>query len=245
MQDTDPYDEIARILAEFPPRRPPITYGRIYEAFYVKTIEPERLDELLAAGWRHFAESFYRYDRLLHDGEVRDVLPLRVRLSEFSPSKSQRRVLKRNSDLETAFGPAEVNAEAEELFERHRTRFAGNAPNSIYDYLSIFGPAELPCPVGQFTVRLAGKLLAVSYFDIGAASLSGIYAMFDPDESERGLGIYTMLKEIEHAIDTGRSFYYQGYAYAGESFYDYKKRFRGTEVFDWKEGWETFEEPSC
>jgi arginine-tRNA-protein transferase len=69
--------------------------------------------------------------------------------------------------------------------------------------------------------------------------------MFDPDESERGLGIFTMLKEIEHAIDTGRSFYYQGYAYAGESFYDYKKRFRGTEVFDWKEGWETFEVPSC
>ena len=46
-----------------------------------------------------------------------------------------------------------------------------------------------------------------------------------------------MLKEIEFAQENGKEFYYQGYAYEGESFYDYKKRFRGTEVFDWKGNW--------
>jgi arginyl-tRNA--protein-N-Asp/Glu arginylyltransferase len=47
-----------------------------------------------------------------------------------------------------------------------------------------------------------------------------------------------MLKEIEFAISNGKEFYYQGYAYEGESFYDYKKRFRVTESFDWKGNWE-------
>ena len=55
--------------------------------------------------------------------------------------------------------------------------------------------------------------------------------------AERGLGTFTMLKEIEWSIATGREFYYQGYVYEGESFYDYKKRFRGTEAFDWGSDW--------
>ena len=61
--------------------------------------------------------------------------------------------------------------------------------------------------------------------------------MFDPELSDRGLGIFTMLKEIEFAIADGKEFYYQGYSYEGESFYDYKKRFRGTEWYDWKGSW--------
>ena len=52
-----------------------------------------------------------------------------------------------------------------------------------------------------------------------------------------------MLKEIEFAIENGKEFYYQGYAYEGESFYDYKKRFRGTEFFGWDGNWVTLSEP--
>jgi arginine-tRNA-protein transferase len=170
-------------------------------------------------------------------------MPLRIKLSDFVPSKSQRRILKRNCDLEVALNPAEIDEESVALFRSHRERFKSNAPNSLYDYLSIFGPAERPSPVGEMRVHREKKLVAVSYFDLGRNALSGIYAMFDPAEARRSLGTFTMLKEIEHAIETGREFYYQGYAYEGESFYDYKKRFRGTQVFDWKEGWETFEEP--
>ena len=65
--------------------------------------------------------------------------------------------------------------------------------------------------------------------------------MFDPARAERGLGIFTLLKEIEFAIETGREFYYLGYAYDGPSFYDYKKRFRAAEAFDWRGNWIPFE----
>ena len=46
-----------------------------------------------------------------------------------------------------------------------------------------------------------------------------------------------MIKEIEYAIENDKTFYYHGYAYEGESFYDYKKRFSGLEQFDWKDEW--------
>ena len=66
--------------------------------------------------------------------------------------------------------------------------------------------------------------------------------MFEPTVTDRSLGIFTMLKEIEWAIETGRKFYYLGYAYEERSFYDYKKRFRGTEAFDWDDEWRSLSE---
>ena len=51
-----------------------------------------------------------------------------------------------------------------------------------------------------------------------------------------------MLKEIEHALATGKQFFYPGYAYDGESFYDYKKRFSALEQFDWNGSWNPMQE---
>jgi leucyl-tRNA---protein transferase len=99
----------------------------------------------------------------------------------------------------------------------------------------------MPCESVEMTVCVDGRLVAVSYFDIGQKSVSAIYAMFDPDLASRSLGIFTMLREIEFAAESGVELYYQGYSYEGQSFYDYKKRFRGTECFDWKGNWASLE----
>jgi len=68
----------------------------INEEFYAAQISPPQLDRLLADGWRHFGEHFFRYNIGFHDSELRRVLPLRVRVKDFTPSKSQRRILKKN-----------------------------------------------------------------------------------------------------------------------------------------------------
>lgn len=212
----------------------------INEQFVAEQVSAGDLDLLLARGWRHFGTEFFRYNLGFYGFDIRRVLPLRIRLSRFSLSKSQRRVLRKNADLKVIFRPIEITPAAESLFHTHKGRFLTGTPDSLYDFLSR-EPAVSPCEGKEVSVYKENELVAVSYFDVGGSTLSGIYAMFEPRESTRSLGIFTMLKEIEYAIETGREFYYQGYAYEGESFYDYKKRFRGTEVFDWKEGWETFE----
>jgi arginine-tRNA-protein transferase len=84
------------------------------------------------------------------------------------------------------------------------------------------------------------KLLAASFFAVGEISISSIYAMFALEEAARSLGIFTILIEIDFAQKRGKQFYYQGYAYEGNSFYDYKKRFYGLEKFDWNGNWEVF-----
>ena len=208
----------------------------INEVFEATSVSPSQLDTLLAGAWRHFGTQFYRYNIGIHEFDIQDVIPLRIRLSKFSLSKSQRRVLRQNSDLSVTIRPIQITEESTDLFERHKRRFKFGVPDSIYDFLSD-QPSFVPCPAREMDVRLDGRLIAASYFDLGAISVSAIYAMFDPDLPRRSLGIFTMLKEIEVAIESGRELYYQGYAYRGESFYDYKKRFRGTEGFDWNGHW--------
>ena len=211
----------------------------INEAFEADTISPGHLDALLANGWRHFSTYFFRYNLGFLDFDIRRVIPLRTRLSEFSLSKSQRRVLRKNEDLKVVIRPIEIDDSAEALFHRHKQRFDHNVPQSIFDFLPPNAPSA-SCDTKEVCVYKEDELVAASYFDLGARTASGIYAIFEPTEASRSLGIFTMLKEIEYALDAGKEFYYQGYSYEGESFYDYKKRFRGTEMFDWNGNWNPF-----
>ena len=207
----------------------------INQEFVASEVSGAELDALLAESWRHFGERFFRYNLGIYRDEVRLVVPLRIRLADFLFSKSQRRNIRRNEDLNTVIRPALVTAEVEELFHRHKARFDHGIPDSIFEFVSR-EPSTIPCEGKQVAVYDGDKLVAASYFDVGETSVSSIYGIFDPDYSARGLGIFTMLKEIEHSIESGKTFYYHGYSYSGESFYDYKKRFSGLERYDWMDG---------
>ncbi len=209
----------------------------INEEFYAGRVSPPQLDRLLADGWRHFGEHFLRYNIGFYADELYRVLPLRVRVADFNLSKSQRRVVKRNQDLQAIIRPIEITAEKEALFERHKQRFNHSVPDSLYNFLS-YAPAEIPCQALEVCLYDEEKLLAASFFDVGATAVSGIYAMFDPLETTRSLGIFTILLVINYAIETGKIHYYPGYAYVEDSFYDYKKRFSALEFFDWNGIWE-------
>jgi leucyl-tRNA---protein transferase len=212
-------------------------YSLINEEFHSVEVLPEQMDLLWANGWRHFGTYFFRYNLAFYENNIRRVLPLRIRLSDFSLSKSQRRVLRKNQDLQTIIRPVEITLEKEILFERHKRRFKENAPLSLYDFLS-FDAARVPCEALEICVYREGSLLAASFFDVGERAVSSIYAMFAPEETARSLGIFTLLLEIDWAQKHEKSFFYQGYAYEGNSFYDYKKRFRALEKFDWHGDWE-------
>jgi leucyl-tRNA---protein transferase len=214
--------------------------GLINERFHSEFAPAEAMDALWAAGWRHFGHEFFRYNFGIHGGRVMRVLPLRIDLARFTFSKSQRRNLRRNFGLELTFGPLGLTDESISLFESHRLRFAEGRPEWLEDFVPATAAAS-PCETFQLSVRESRRLVAESYFDLGERSASSVFAMFDPAITAAGLGIYTLLKEIEHSLDLGLEHFYLGYAYDGESFYDYKKRFRATEYFDWKGNWREFQ----
>ena len=214
--------------------------GLINERFNCEFAPAEAMDALWAAGWRHFGRHFFRYNFGIHAGRVMRVLPLRIDLARFTFSKSQRRNLRRNATLEVTLGPLGVNEASRHLFERHRLRFTEGRPERLDDFVPT-SINESPCEAFQLSVREGGRLVAESYFDLGERAASSVFAMFDPAITAAGLGIFTLLKEIEYSLEHGLDHFYLGYAYDGESFYDYKKRFRATEYFDWKGDWREFQ----
>jgi arginyl-tRNA--protein-N-Asp/Glu arginylyltransferase len=208
----------------------------ILENADMPVISPVRLDTRLVTGWRHFGQKFFRYNFSFQDGLLCGVVPMRIRLENFEESKSQRRVRRRNEDLVTRLVPAEHRKDYDRLFDRHKTRFKENVPDSLRDFLSDT-PAEIPCANMAIEVRQGRELLAVSFMDIGAEATSSVYAVFDPEHADRSLGIFTMLLEIEQSRKLGKRFHYLGYSYTVPSVYDYKKGFHAVEGYDWGRAW--------
>jgi arginine-tRNA-protein transferase len=134
------------------------------------------------------------------------------------------------------FSPLRISDKHEALFEKHASRFQHNRPLSIYGFFSAWSHL-MPCSGAQIEVFKDGKLLAVSYFHIGAESVAGNYCIYDPEESERSLGTFTMLLELQMSIRMGKRFYYPGFVYDLPSEFDYKLNFNNMEYFDWWGNW--------
>lgn len=213
--------------------------GFINEYFLRHRVEPEQMDKLWAQGWRHFGEYFFRYSIAHHNDGAQTVIPLRIDLTKFELSRSQKRALNRNRDLTVVVRPSFIDEFKKQLFHRHKRRFNHNVPDSILDFMSD-RPAEVPCTNREIAVFADEKLIAVSFLDVGQASTSSVYAMFEPAESKRSLGIFMILQAINHSRELGCRYYYPGYAYRGQSFYDYKKNFAGLEAYDWQTGWQPY-----
>jgi arginine-tRNA-protein transferase len=210
----------------------------INEYFLRAQATPEQMDFLWAQGWRHFGEYFFRYSVGSQWGG-QTVIPLRVDLMRFALSRSQKRIIAKNREAQVVIRDTFVDEAKEDLFYRHRHRFKENVPDSIYSFLSG-EPAATPCRNREICVYDGDQLVAASFLDIGLVATSAVYAIFDPDESDRSLGIFTMLEAIRYSRELNCRYYYPGYAYREPSVYDYKKNFHGLEYFDWKGAWRPF-----
>jgi arginine-tRNA-protein transferase len=209
------------------------------QSFLCLDVSATQMDRLWAEGWRHFGIRFFRYRTAFHGGKQFSVMPLRVDVGRFMPTRSQKRVLAKNRDAGIEFRAASVDETKEALFRIHVLRFQENAPSSLNDFLSPF-PDSVPCPALELCIYLDKRLIGVTYLDIGQSATSAVYAMFDPAESKRSVGVLMMLQSIHFSRRRGCRYYYPGYAYREPCAYDYKKKFLGLEYLDWAAGWKPY-----
>ncbi|GAB4125365.1 MAG: arginyltransferase [Raineya sp.] len=208
----------------------------ISEDIYVEQISPRELDTMLAKAWRRFGHIFFRYNQgfIEEREEYSGIMPLRIRLADFDFSKSQKKILKKNSLFILEKGLIEVDFEKIRLFQLHCQRFRHSRPHSIYQFIS-HRAEKMPIPTYEVRVYDQKKLIAASFVDIGELSFSSIYAIFDPQYSKYSLGNYTLFEEILWAKELGKQYLYLGYAHQAPSFYDYKKKFSALEQYIWEE----------
>lgn len=155
---------------------------------------------------------------------------LRVMVDAFSPSKSQRRCLRRNADLAVTMAPPIADDEKFDLYNRYVAQWHGR--QSQTEDREGFESFLYDSPVQsvEFCYRSQGRLIAVGICDISTQSLSSVYFYFDPDESKRGLGTFGALREIAAAKRLGIPHYYLGYWVKGCGSMEYKAAFRPAEI---------------
>ena len=206
----------------------------IHDRRPLETLAPEVFDRYMEKGWRILGYSILRHSAVLYQDEVVLTIPLRIRLDGFSFSKSQQKLLAANKKrFRTVLKPITVNDEKNDIFLRHCMRFrSGNH----YHHLNTFITEEsykLPVEGLEIEIYDENQLIACSFFHLGQQSFCGTYCFFEPEYQKFSLGNYTMLLELEMAMELDKAFYYSGYVHHKPSQFDYKLNFNNLEKYSW------------
>ncbi len=203
------------------------------ESFLAGDLSAEELSVYLAAGWRKFGLYYFRPSCQ----DCRLCIPLRVSVPGFTPSRSQRRVLRSNRDLRVTFGPPRLTDRVFEIYRLHSGSRFGRQIDLEEFLFHFFLPS---CPGFQVEIHQGEELLGVGFLDRSDDALSSVYFCFDPAHANRGLGTFSILEEIAFAERLGLPHYYLGYYVPGCAKMAYKDRFHPREHFDWGFGcWRT------
>lgn len=227
--------ELAQLDTE--PEACPYLPGRQARTRYrlVSELQPREYDEKLSQGWRLFGSILFSPNC----SGCSECLSIRVPVERFSPSRSQRRVLRRNRDLSLEVGGPKLDGERLDLYTRHHadreTRRGWPAASMGFEeYYETFCLNAVETI--EFCYRLDDRLVAVAYVGEAQESLNSIYAFTDPALARRSLGVYDVLCEIEEARRLSKSYLYLGYYVSGCKSMEYKASYRPHQVLG-SEGW--------
>ncbi len=179
--------------------------------------------KLSALGFRRSGNHYYRP----HCTNCNACTAARVPVDIFTPSRSQKRILKKNIGLETSITPPEYYQRHYDLYEKYiSTRHTDGDmyPPSEEQYRSFLVESNPNTFFVEFKYK--GELIGVSVIDELSNGLSAVYTYFDPDFSDRSLGTYSVLWQIEQCKKRSLKFLYLGYWIKNCRKMDYKTQYR-------------------
>ena len=162
---------------------------------------------------------------------------VRVIANEWVPSTTQKRLLKRHSDLEISACRPWSTDEQFELLRRYLGKRHPTGGMAGMDELDFADMVELS-PVDSYVVEYRepsvdgqpGRLVGACITDRQSDGLSMIYSFWDADDASRpGMGNFIIMDHLLRAADAGLDYVYMGYWVAGSKRMEYKVRFRPME----------------
>lgn len=151
------------------------------------------LDERLRAGDRRQGMFLYR----TACPACRACEPIRLKVDDFSPNRTQRRVLARGDrEISVEIGTPVADERRVDLYNRHkRLRGLGEGEIDLAGYREFL--VMTCCDSFEMRYRVGGRLVGIALVDRGASALSAVYCYYDPDLERLSLGTYSILKQIE------------------------------------------------
>lgn len=162
----------------------------------------------------------------------------RICVADFTPTKSQRRVIKRNANLSRSATSPWATDDQYSLFQRylaHRHADGGMADMDVFEFAAMVEETPIKSRVIEYSHQpdpaQKSQLAAVCLTDVFDDGISMVYSFFEPDLTKNSLGTYVILDHIKIARDAGLPYVYLGYWVPGSAKMDYKSKFGGLEIY--------------
>ncbi|MBI5329671.1 MAG: arginyltransferase [Betaproteobacteria bacterium] len=201
--------------------------GRVDTAVY---------SELVRLGFRRSGNHVYRP----RCDCCRACIPVRLRVDEFMPNRTQRRCAARNADLTLRLKPLAFEEAHYRLYRRYqgvRHPGAGMDQDDRDQYAGFLLQSQVDSVLAEFSLH--GEPVMVALLDRLLDGLSAVYTFYDPNLSSRSLGVYGVLNEIRLAQELSLPYLYLGYWIAQCRKMSYKAAYPPLEQF--REGrWQPF-----
>ncbi|WP_093360937.1 arginyltransferase [Tropicimonas isoalkanivorans] len=190
-------------------------------------------------------QGFRRSQNVLYRPSCADCsacLSARIRVADFTPSRGQRRTLRRNAGMRrNATSPWATEAQYA-LFRRYldsRHADGGMADMDIFEFAAMVEETPVRSRLVEYrdptlTTQkdpAPDTLAAVCLTDVLEDGLSMVYSFYEPTLARRSLGTYLILDHIEIARAAKLPYVYLGYWVPGSPKMGYKAGFDALEIY--------------
>jgi len=185
-------------------------------------------------------QGFRRSQNVLYRPSCADCaacLSARINVAEFSLSRSQKRVIKKNRHLIRRATAPWATEEQFDLFRRYLdTRHAagGMADMDIFEFAAMIEETPIRSRVVEYHTKdehRREELMAVCLTDVLDDGVSMVYSFYEPQLERNSLGTFIILDHVEIAKEAGLPYVYLGYWVPGSEKMGYKARFSGLEIY--------------
>src|SRR5690606_767213 len=196
----------------------------------------QRLNDTLSKqGFRRSQNVLYRPSC----AECSACLSARIRVADFHPNRSQKRILKKNADLRRNATSPWATEDQFQLFRRYldsRHADGGMADMDIFEFAAMIEETPIKSRVIEYTRppqegERGRPLAAVCLTDVFDDGLSMVYSFYDPALRAQSLGTHVLLDHSAIAREAGLPFVYLGYWVPGSRKMGYKAGFDALEIY--------------
>lgn len=213
-----------------------------------RRVEPDalpggELDAYLEAGWYRIGQNISFCEFVAMDQGTFGVVWTRVPLETYRFRKSLRRIKNKvERDFTVRVHRQVHDLQHELLYQRYLSTTDGSRAPTLHNLAGGFG-ADNIFDTWEISIWRGDELIGFSWFDVGEEAIESISGVYDPSVASYSMGFYTMLAEIDFAIERGLKYYYAGYVLCGDPCMDYKLRTGHIEVLDRIQGcWRPLDE---